>query len=135
MGRIGVYRERLRRRDPFHPTRRDRWLFGNCDSGAYLQQFAWTKIVRHDLVKGAASPDDPALTEYWVTRRHRGAPPPVNLLMLRQLRRQQGRYPILACRSSPVQSPSNEVEQHLLRTGCWDRIRRRRQPPYTSTRR
>jgi hypothetical protein len=42
-------------------------VFGNRDNGAYLLRFAWTKIVRHDLVKGAASPDDPALTEYWAT--------------------------------------------------------------------
>jgi RNA-directed DNA polymerase len=42
----------------FHPTGHDRWVF-NRDSGAYLHQFALTRIVRHDLVKGAASPDDP----------------------------------------------------------------------------
>ena len=45
------------------------------DSGAYLLKFAWTKITRHTLVKGWASPDDPALTGYWATRRHRGRPP------------------------------------------------------------
>ena len=77
----------------FHPIRKDRWVFGNRDSGAYLYRFAWTKIIRHDLVKGAASPDDPALTEYWAVKRRRGAPPPVNLTMLRQLRRQHGRCP------------------------------------------
>jgi RNA-directed DNA polymerase len=32
----------------FHPTRQDRWVFGNRDSGAYLHHFAWTNIVRHD---------------------------------------------------------------------------------------
>ena len=26
----------------FHPTRRDRWIFGDRDSGAYLAKFAWT---------------------------------------------------------------------------------------------
>jgi RNA-directed DNA polymerase len=26
----------------FHPTRQDRWVFGNRDSGAYLHHFAWT---------------------------------------------------------------------------------------------
>ena len=45
----------------FNPSRRDRWVFGDRDSGAYLLKFAWTKIVRHTLVKGWASPDDPAL--------------------------------------------------------------------------
>jgi hypothetical protein len=28
-------------------------------------KFAWTKIVRHQLVNGTASPDDPALADYW----------------------------------------------------------------------
>ena len=46
----------------FVPSRRDRWVFGDRDSGAYLLKFAWTKITRHTLIKGWASPDDPALT-------------------------------------------------------------------------
>lgn len=80
----------------FHPTRRDRWVFGNRDSGAYLPRFGWTKIVRHDLVKGAASPDDPALAGYWEARRRRGTPSLINRILLRQLRRQHGRCPICA---------------------------------------
>ena len=59
----------------FNPTRRDRWVFGDRDSGAYLLKFAWTKITRHTLVKGWASPDDPALADYWAARRRRGRPP------------------------------------------------------------
>ena len=59
----------------FNPDRRDRWVFGDRDSGAYLLKFAWTKITRHTLVKGWASPDDPALTSYWAARRRRGKPP------------------------------------------------------------
>jgi RNA-directed DNA polymerase len=58
----------------FVPSRRDRWVFGDRDSGAYLLKFAWTKITRHALVKGWASPDDPALTSYWAARRRRGTP-------------------------------------------------------------
>jgi Group II intron, maturase-specific domain len=34
----------------FHPSRQDRWVFGDRDSGAYLAKFSWTKIVRHTLV-------------------------------------------------------------------------------------
>jgi hypothetical protein len=59
----------------FNSSRRDRWVFGDRDSGAYLIKFAWTKITRHTLVKGWASPDDPALTDYWAARRRRGRPP------------------------------------------------------------
>src|SRR5689334_23020553 len=59
----------------YHPTRRDRWIFGDRDSGAYLAKFAWTKIVRHQAVRGRASPDDPALVDYWAQRRRRRKPP------------------------------------------------------------
>ena len=53
----------------FNKSRNDRWVFGDRDSGAYLPKFAWTNIVRHAMVKGTASPDDPALAEYWAERR------------------------------------------------------------------
>ena len=43
----------------FHPTRSDRWVFGDHHSGAYLHKFSWTPIVRHQLVKGGSSPYDP----------------------------------------------------------------------------
>jgi RNA-directed DNA polymerase len=55
----------------FNKSRQDRWVFGDRDSGAYLQKFAWTRIVRHQLVTGTASPDDPVLADYWHTRRRR----------------------------------------------------------------
>ncbi len=42
----------------FNKSRRDRWVFGDRGSGAYLVRFAWTSIVRHRMVKGKASPDD-----------------------------------------------------------------------------
>jgi RNA-directed DNA polymerase len=79
----------------FHPTRHDRWVFGNRDNGAYLLRFGWTKIIRHDLVKGAASPDDPTLTNYWAKRRRKtGAEPPIDRADLPLLARQHGRCPI-----------------------------------------
>ena len=75
------------------PPRRDRWVFGDRDSGAYLLKFSWTKITRHTLVKGWASPDDPALTSYWAARRRRGRPP-LDPPRLRLLQRQRGRCPL-----------------------------------------
>ena len=78
----------------FHPRRKDRWVFGNRETGAYLPRFGWTKIVRHDLVKGRASPDDPALAGYWAARRRKEPPPPVSADRLRLLRKQQGRCPL-----------------------------------------
>ncbi|HEY2576157.1 MAG TPA: group II intron reverse transcriptase/maturase [Streptosporangiaceae bacterium] len=77
----------------FVPSRRDRWVFGDRDSGAYLLKFAWTTITRHTLVKGWASPDDPALASYWAARRRRGTPP-LDPPRLRLLQRQHGRCPL-----------------------------------------
>lgn len=80
----------------FHPTRQDRWVFGDRESGAWLTKFAWTRIVRHDLVKGRASPDDPNLTRYWAQRRRRTRDdiPPIGYQRTRLLRKQSGRCPI-----------------------------------------
>ena len=54
---------------------------GGCSvtahSGAYLHRFAWTNIVRHQIVRHRASPDDPELADYWAWRR-RKAPLPIN---------------------------------------------------------
>lgn len=55
----------------FNSSRNDRWVFGDRDSGIYLRQFAWTKIVRHKMVTGMASPDDPGLDWYWASRRRK----------------------------------------------------------------
>lgn len=57
----------------FNKFRNDRWVFG--DRGATsdrgdtpcLVKFSWTNIVRHQMVIGGASPDDPNLTNYWAT--------------------------------------------------------------------
>jgi RNA-directed DNA polymerase len=48
--------------------RQDHWVFGDKRSGAYLLKFGWAKIVRHRLVQGTASPDDPRLGDYWWSR-------------------------------------------------------------------
>lgn len=37
----------------FNTSRRDRWVFGDRETGAYLMRFGWTKIVRHRLAEGA----------------------------------------------------------------------------------
>ena len=59
----------------FNKSRHDRWVFGDRGSGAYLLRFSWTGIVRHHMVRGTASPDDPALAGYWADRRQRGQTP------------------------------------------------------------
>jgi RNA-directed DNA polymerase len=103
----------------FHPSRQDRWIFGDRTSGAYLRRFSWTKIVRHQMVTGTASPDDPALTHYWTTRRRKQPPPPLDRSTLRLLKAQHGLCP--ACRDyllhadQQPQSP-HEWEQWLRAT-------------------
>jgi RNA-directed DNA polymerase len=52
-----------------NPERDDRWVFGDKHTGAYLLKFRWFKIVRHPLVRGRSSPDDPGLRDYWWARR------------------------------------------------------------------
>ena len=51
----------------FNKARQDRWVFGDRHSGSYMHRFSWTSIVRHQPVKQGASPDDPALAEYWAS--------------------------------------------------------------------
>ena len=74
----------------FEKFRNDRWVFGDKDTGAYLPRLAWTDIVRHTLVKGGASPDDPALAGYWAQRRQK-VKPPLDSYTVRLLSRQDGR--------------------------------------------
>ena len=55
-----------------HRQRNDNWVFGDKRTGVVLLKFSWFNIERHVLVKGTASPDDPALQQYWADRqRHR----------------------------------------------------------------
>jgi RNA-directed DNA polymerase len=100
--------------------RNDRWVFGDAASGAYLVKPSWTGIVRHTMVKGAASPDDPALAEYWANRRRR-LQPPLGSYTLRLLTKQDGRCPIcqgpILSADQPPNSP-HEWErwwQHIVR--------------------
>ena len=103
----------------FNKSRHDRWVFGDRDSGAYLLRFSWTKIVRHQMVRGMASPDDPALASYWSDRRRRGIPRPIDTATLRLLESQHGRCPLcgelLLDADRPPQSP-REWEQWLMVT-------------------
>jgi RNA-directed DNA polymerase len=98
----------------FDKIRSDRWVFGNRagtdqhGSVPHLVKFAWTEIVRHQLVAGTSSPDDPDLTDYWTTRRRR-VKPPLDSYNLRLLTRQDGRCPLcgdhLLTPDQPPQSP------------------------------
>ena len=92
----------------FNKFRNDHWVFGDRDTGAYLVRFSWTAIERHVPVKGAASPDDPALASYWADRRKK-VKPPLDRYSLRLLARQDGLCPLcgdhLLSAGQPPQSP------------------------------
>ena len=90
----------------YNKFRNDHWVFGDAASGAYLAKPSWTGIVRHTMVKGAASPDDPALAEYWATRRRRLAPP-LDSYTLRLLTKQDGRCPI--CRGPVLTADQPQI--------------------------
>jgi RNA-directed DNA polymerase len=102
----------------FNKARQNRWVFGDRKSGAYMHKFAWTNIVRHQIVDGAASPDDPTLADYWANRR-RKAPLPIDKTSRWLIRAQDGRCPI--CKDALVpaddrpQTP-REWEQWLATT-------------------
>jgi RNA-directed DNA polymerase len=77
----------------FNKSRQDRWVFGDRVSGGYLLRFSWTKIVRHQMVRGTSSRDNPALASYWADRRRKGIPRPIGTPTLRLLESQHGRCP------------------------------------------
>src|SRR3954452_25541541 len=56
----GYWGEKRKRRE-------HKWVFGTAEQS--LLKFSWTKIQRHVLVAGRASPDDARLGEYWEKRR------------------------------------------------------------------
>ena len=64
--------------------------------------------MRHTLVKGGASPDDPSLAAYWERRRQK-VKPPLDPSVVRLLSRQDGRCTLcgehLLTPDQPPQSP------------------------------
>jgi RNA-directed DNA polymerase len=102
----------------FCKSRNNQWVFGDRDSGAYMLRFSWTKIVRHQMVRGTSSPDDPALAQYWASRRRKG-PRQLDIATLRLLEAQHGQCPLctelLLDADRPPQSP-RQWEQWLTVT-------------------
>jgi RNA-directed DNA polymerase len=92
----------------FNKERKDKWVFGDRKSGAFLPKFSWTGIVRHVQVKGAASPDDPALATYWNTRRRKRTPPPMDKVSLALAARQKGVCPL--CRQALIIGAEYEAD-------------------------
>ena len=79
---------------PYNPDRRNQWVYGDRETGAYLHQYARTKIVRHVPVTGRNSPYDPALAQYWADRRRKQQPPQLAPSWHHALRDQAGQCPL-----------------------------------------
>ena len=94
----------------FNKFRNDRWVFGDRNSGAHLVKFSWTLIVRHVMVKGAASPDDPALTRYWANRRKK-VTAPLDKYTVRLLTKQKARCPLCGDHLLTAEQPPQSPEQ------------------------
>jgi len=99
----------------FNKNRHDRWVFGDRKSGAYLHQFAWTNIVRDQIVRHGASPDDPALADYWAARR-RKTPLPIDKTSRWLLKAQDGQCPICRCALLPDDRPQTPHEWEMWLT-------------------
>ena len=97
----------------FHLDRLDHWSFGDKQTGGYLLRFSWFPIERHTLVKGAASPDDPRLTDYW-TKRQAKKVKDLTISKQKLARRQKGRCP--ECGESLFNE--EELQVHHLFATC-----------------
>ncbi len=89
-------------------TRRAGETGGRTAGKGYLTQFAWTKIVRHTMVKGTASPDDPNLNDYWKNRRSKRRPPLMTTSKVYLAARQKGLCPL--CRTDLIQGADYEPD-------------------------
>jgi RNA-directed DNA polymerase len=109
----------------FHPEREDRWVFGDRHTGRWLPRFSWTNIVRHRMVAGTASPDDPALATYWRDRRRR-QPPPLAAPTLAQLKAQKGTCPLCGGTLLPGHQPASPEQWAQWLTASKTEIARQR---------
>jgi RNA-directed DNA polymerase len=105
----------------FNRFRNDRWVFGDRDGGTYLVKFSWTGITRHVMVKGRASPDDPALASYWADRRKK-VKPPLDAYTLWLLTRQDARCPLCGEHLLTAEQPPQSPEQWEQ---WWQRVTRK----------
>ncbi|GAB2710495.1 group II intron reverse transcriptase/maturase [Kitasatospora kifunensis] len=72
----------------FEESRNAEWVFGS--QARHLPKFAWTPIVRHVMVKGNSSRDDPELESYWKNRARKRMPDVESKRILGLAARQKG---------------------------------------------
>lgn len=50
---------------------KDKWVFGDKESGAHMLKFSWFGIKRHAFIVKKYSPDNPELKDYWEERQRK----------------------------------------------------------------
>ena len=50
---------------------KDKWVFGDKETGVFMLKFKWFGIKRHTLVVKKHSPDNPLLGSYWESRQNK----------------------------------------------------------------
>ncbi|MGR3933368.1 group II intron reverse transcriptase/maturase [Streptomyces sp. BRA346] len=93
----------------FNKSRQNNWVFGDRATGIHLPQFAWTKIVRHVPVRGTASVHDPALIDYWESRRRKRTPPSMDKTSIYLAYKQKGLCPL--CEQALIAEAEYEPEE------------------------
>jgi RNA-directed DNA polymerase len=86
------------------PNSQHQWVFGDKQNGYRLLRYTTFKIVRHVMVVGTHSPDDPKLRAYWLSRQQQ------------KTRDLKGSLGILARRQKgycPVCGESLSIEENL----------------------
>ena len=79
------------------PSRQDKWVFMDPETGKYLFKLSWIPTYRHVLVRGRHSPDDPSLRVYW-KKRQQARIPFGGQVRMKLWRRQAGTCP--TCQSA-----------------------------------
>ncbi len=80
----------------FDPSRQDRWVFGDIETGQYLTKLGFLGIERHTMVRQGASPDDPSLQKYWRQRMTKAPGARVSKRRSLLIRAQRGACPVCA---------------------------------------
>ena len=76
------------------PGSKDQWVFMDKVKKCHLRKLKWIPIVRHSMVKGRNSPDDPTLTNYWKERQKKNSQYPKNSMRGKLWKKQKGLCPI-----------------------------------------
>ena len=76
------------------PGRKDQWVFTDKTTECHMRKLKWIPIVRHAMVKGRNSPDNPTLKNFWKERQTKKSQYPNKNMKGKLWKRQKGHCPI-----------------------------------------